>query len=190
MCVLSIKVPIRKKSGNLFNDPFKLLASVVEGDQKAPFSKAITQRCWGGGYSFSRMAPLYPLYVPYIVECWAITYQVPSLKYLVWLDRIIGEHSIHWTNGIKYPYLILIVYIQLYSRPGEYADFISAEGQEPSISTTGVLSMIQNCIWWSDSYSYWGMWSTVALLSVLSTTYSLTKYIYLIYQCKPDLAVR
>ena len=27
MCVLSIKVPIRKKSGNLFNDPFKCISA-------------------------------------------------------------------------------------------------------------------------------------------------------------------
>ena len=34
------------------------LATVVEGDQKAPFSIATTP-----------IAPLYPWYVPYIAEC-------------------------------------------------------------------------------------------------------------------------
>ena len=31
MCVLSIKVPIRKKSGHLFNDPPIYIYSLVEG---------------------------------------------------------------------------------------------------------------------------------------------------------------
>ncbi len=37
----------------------KKLMTVVEGDQKAPFSIATTQRCRGGRYSFPRIAPLY-----------------------------------------------------------------------------------------------------------------------------------
>ena len=36
------------------------LATVVEGDQKAPFSTATTPRCKGGRYSFPWIAPLYP----------------------------------------------------------------------------------------------------------------------------------
>ena len=40
------------------------LATVAEGDQKAPFSIATTPRCRGGRYSF----PLYPRYVPYHAE--------------------------------------------------------------------------------------------------------------------------
>ena len=32
----------------------------LEGDQKIPFSIATTPRCWGGHYSFSTIAPLYP----------------------------------------------------------------------------------------------------------------------------------
>ena len=36
------------------------LATVVEGDQKAPFSIATTLRCRGGHYSFLQIAPLYP----------------------------------------------------------------------------------------------------------------------------------
>ena len=36
------------------------LVTVVEGDQKAPFSIATTLRCRGGRYSFPWIAPLYP----------------------------------------------------------------------------------------------------------------------------------
>ena len=45
------------------------LATIVEGNQKAPFSIATTPRCWGGHYSFPRIAPLHPLYISYIAEC-------------------------------------------------------------------------------------------------------------------------
>ena len=44
------------------------LVTVVESDQKAPFSIATTPRCWGGCYSFSWIAPLYPWYLPHIAE--------------------------------------------------------------------------------------------------------------------------
>ena len=104
MCVLSINVPIRKKSGNLsyaphaqiivifvINDKSKIvllgfislfcnlcsegliskiiimiiimsvkLATVVEGDLKAPFSIATTPRCAEEFYSFLCIASLYP----------------------------------------------------------------------------------------------------------------------------------
>ena len=36
------------------------LATIVEGDPKAPFSIATTPRCRGGRYSIPRFAPLYP----------------------------------------------------------------------------------------------------------------------------------
>ena len=42
------------------------MATVVEGNQKAPFSIASTLRCKGGRYSFSWISPFYPWYVPYI----------------------------------------------------------------------------------------------------------------------------
>ena len=35
------------------------LATIVEGDQKAPFSIATTSRCRGGRYSFPWIATLY-----------------------------------------------------------------------------------------------------------------------------------
>ena len=52
--------------------PFKVkLATMVEGDQKAPFSFAHFH--WGvrggGRYFFPWIAPLYPQHVPYIAEC-------------------------------------------------------------------------------------------------------------------------
>ena len=46
-----------------------LLATAVEGDQKAPFSIATTLRCRGGCNSFPWIASLYPGYIPYIAEC-------------------------------------------------------------------------------------------------------------------------
>ena len=45
------------------------LATVVEGDPKAPFSLATTTRCRRGRYSFLWVASLYPWYVPYNAEC-------------------------------------------------------------------------------------------------------------------------
>ena len=45
------------------------LATIVKGDQKAPFSIATIPRCRGGHYSFPWIAPLYPWYVPYVAEC-------------------------------------------------------------------------------------------------------------------------
>ena len=44
------------------------LGTVVEADQKAPFSIATIPRCRGGCYSFPKIAPLYPWYLPYIAE--------------------------------------------------------------------------------------------------------------------------
>ena len=52
-CVQS--TPIKDK---LFQQISKL-ATVVKGDQKAPFSIATTPRCRGGRYSFPWITPLY-----------------------------------------------------------------------------------------------------------------------------------
>ena len=54
---------------HLSSQMYVMLATVVEGDQKAPFSIATTLRCRGGRYSFPWIALLYPWYVPYITEC-------------------------------------------------------------------------------------------------------------------------
>ena len=45
------------------------LATIVEGDPKAPFSIATTPRCRGGRYSIPRIGPLYPWTVTYNAEC-------------------------------------------------------------------------------------------------------------------------
>ena len=45
------------------------LATLVEGNQKAPFWIATSPRCKVGWYSFPWIAPLYPWYVYYIAEC-------------------------------------------------------------------------------------------------------------------------
>ena len=45
------------------------LATIVEGDPKAPFSIATSPRCRGGRYSIPWIAPLYPWTVPYNAEC-------------------------------------------------------------------------------------------------------------------------
>ena len=51
------------------------LATIVESDQKAPFSIATTPRCSEGRYSFPWIAPLYPWYVPYR---WVLSKEVSS----------------------------------------------------------------------------------------------------------------
>ena len=45
------------------------LVTVVEDDQKVPFSIATTPRYRGGCYSFPWIAPLYPWSVPHNAEC-------------------------------------------------------------------------------------------------------------------------
>ena len=51
-----------------------MLATLVDGDQKALFSIATTLKCRGGHYSFLWIALLYPWYVPYIVKQGGIKY--------------------------------------------------------------------------------------------------------------------
>ena len=53
----------------MFTQLSSKLATVVESDQKDPFSIATTPRCRGGRYSFPWIAPLHPWYVAYIAEC-------------------------------------------------------------------------------------------------------------------------
>ena len=48
------------KRKKLYRNSKVKLVTVVEGDQKAPFSIATTARCRGGCYSFPRITPLYP----------------------------------------------------------------------------------------------------------------------------------
>ena len=44
----------------IVNTSIVKLATIVEGDPKAPFSITTTPRCSGGCYSFPWIAPLYP----------------------------------------------------------------------------------------------------------------------------------
>ena len=46
-----------------------MLATVIKGDPKAPFSIATTPKLWGGRNSFPWISPLDSLYVPYNAEC-------------------------------------------------------------------------------------------------------------------------
>ena len=50
--------------------------TVVEGDQKVPFSIATTQRSRGGRYSFPWIAPFYSWYIP--LYCWVLSKEVWS----------------------------------------------------------------------------------------------------------------
>ena len=70
------------------------LATVVEGDPKAPFLIALTLRCRGECYSFPWIAPLYP---------WYMRYQVPFFKkFLVWVNLGLNPSlPDHWR--ILYP---------------------------------------------------------------------------------------
>ena len=45
------------------------MATIVEGDPKAPFSKATTPGCEGGRYSFPWIVPIYSWSLPYNAEC-------------------------------------------------------------------------------------------------------------------------
>ena len=73
------------------------MVTVVEGNQKAPFSIATTLRCRGERYSFPWIAPLYAWYVPYIAECLARRHQVPFLKSLVWRNLRLNPGLLsHW----------------------------------------------------------------------------------------------
>ena len=46
-----------------------MLATVVEGYPKAPFSSATTPRCRGGCYTLLWIAPLYSCSLPYNAVC-------------------------------------------------------------------------------------------------------------------------
>ena len=75
------------------------MATLVEGDQKAPFLIATTLRCRKGCYSFPWIALLYPWY------CWALSKEVSSTIFkvfgMMWpgieprVSRTIGELSTH-----------------------------------------------------------------------------------------------
>ena len=103
------------------------LATIVEGNPKAPFSIATTPRCRGGRYSFPGL--LYFTLDPYLimlsVKQRGIKYHFLSLWYdSTWdwtqVSRAIGEHSNRWSNVLSFffflhlfivvTFLILIIY--------------------------------------------------------------------------------
>ena len=70
-----------------------MLATLVKGDSKDPFSIAITPRCIGGCYSIPWIAPLYP----YNAEYWARWHQVSFFESLVWPDLgLKPSFTDHW----------------------------------------------------------------------------------------------
>ena len=79
------------------------MATVIEGDPKAPFSIATTPRYRRGNYSFPWIAPLYPWYIPYDA---VLSKEVSSTILLrLWYDSTwdwtpvflaIGKHSTHF----------------------------------------------------------------------------------------------
>ena len=85
------------------------LATIVKGDQKAPFSIATTLRCRGGRYSFPLIAPLYLRYVPNIAQCSTRKYQVPFLKSLVWHNLGLNPVLLdHWRTLYTHIYLHIL----------------------------------------------------------------------------------
>ena len=73
------------------------LAILVEGDQKAPFSIATTQRSREGCYSFPWIAPLPLIHI----LCWVLSKETSSTSFesLVWQDLGFNPNlpSIWWT---------------------------------------------------------------------------------------------
>ena len=77
---------IGKHCNHYANVRYKVkLATLVEGDLKAPFSITTTPGCRGGHYSIPWIAPFYPWSLLYNTECKARRYQVPFFEFLVWL---------------------------------------------------------------------------------------------------------
>ena len=68
------------------------MATIVEGDPKAPFSIATTPKCKAGCYSFPWISLLYPWSVPW---CWVLGKEASSIIFesLVWLDQEIETKS-------------------------------------------------------------------------------------------------
>ena len=122
------------------------MATVVEGDQKAPFSIATTPRCRGACYSFSWISPL--SFDPYLkilsVKQGGIKYHVLNLWYdSTWewtlVSRTIGEHSTPWANRLDYIYhhhhhIVLAARISLTLSRHSSLSFIAlgrSSGQQP-----------------------------------------------------------
>ena len=73
------------------------LATLVEGNTKAPFSIATTPRCRGGRYSIPWIAPVYPWSLHYIAEWLARRHQVSFYESLIWLNLGLNPGLLdHW----------------------------------------------------------------------------------------------
>ena len=71
------------------------LATVVEGNLKAPFSIATTQKCKGWRYSFPWVASLYPYLIILSVKQGSVKYNF--FVSLVWLDLGLNPGLVvHW----------------------------------------------------------------------------------------------
>ena len=68
------------------------MATLVEGDLKAPFLIATTPRCWGRCYSIPWIAPLYP---------WSLLYGAKqgSIKYHFWVFGMTQPGIEPWSPG-------------------------------------------------------------------------------------------
>ena len=81
--------------------------TVVEGDPKAPFSKATTSRGRRERYSFSWIIPLtldLYLIIPSVkqggIKCHFLSLWYDSTRDRTKVARAIGKHSNHYTNGL------------------------------------------------------------------------------------------
>ena len=90
----------------------KYSATVVEGDPKAPFSKATTPRCRGGRYSFPGLLhfTLDAYLIMLSVKQGVIKYHFLSLWYnSTWdwtqVSRAISKHCNHYAN-VRFLYLL------------------------------------------------------------------------------------
>ena len=136
MCVLSIKVPIRKKSGNLLYAPRVCVyiyiyiyiyihahthiswPTIFEGDPNSPFLITTTQRCRGRHYSFPWIAPLTldAYFIMLSIKQGGIKYHFLSFWYdSTWdwtpIYQTIGEHCNRYRNG---PVLCQHIIIRLF----------------------------------------------------------------------------
>ena len=100
---------------------FYLLATVVEGDPKVTFSIATTPTCRGRCYVSYWITPLtiYPYFMRLSDTEEGIKYDFLSLWYDSTRDwapgfPVIGEHSTHLENVLKWVYEFVSIYLSIY----------------------------------------------------------------------------
>ena len=84
----------------MFHFNYVKLATLAEGDPKAPFSIATALRCVGGRNSFPWIVPLYFYFIMLSVKQGSIKCHFLCLWYestwdWILISRTIGEHSTH-----------------------------------------------------------------------------------------------